>query len=87
MFSEIQSITAYLNNAEIQRAETIEIPAGKSEVVFENISSKILDKGLKISVSNDVKVYAVSIAKNEGELKKSKTMLELQDSLLQIENR
>ncbi|MGB1204250.1 MAG: mucoidy inhibitor MuiA family protein [Chitinophagales bacterium] len=87
IFSEIQSVTAYLNNAEIQRTETIDIPTGKSEVVFENISSKILDKGLKVSISNDVKVYAVSIAKNEGEPKKSKIMLELQDSLLQIGNR
>ncbi len=67
--SDIHSLTVFLNNAEITRKQTVQIPAGKSDVVFTNISSRILLDGIKVSASGDVKVYAVNIESNEVGLK------------------
>lgn len=85
--SEIVSITVFLNNAEIQRQKVLEIPEGKSEIIFENISSRILDKGLKVSLDNDAKVYTVSIEKDINDFKESKQYIEFEDSLTNITNK
>lgn len=63
---EIDAVTVYLNSAEITRKTKITIPKGKSDIVFEGISSKILKQGLKVHFSNNVKVYTVNIEKNKN---------------------
>ena len=66
--NEISSITVFLNNAEITRVGNINIPKGKSEVIFRNISTKILNNGLKLSVNSGVKVYAIKIETDDDYL-------------------
>lgn len=83
--SEIKSLTVFLNNAEIHREVELEIPQGKSEVIFENISSRILDKGIKISTSNEVVVYTVSLDNDSTSFKNSSAYLAIKDSLDFIE--
>ncbi|MGK0388978.1 MAG: hypothetical protein ACI94Y_001711 [Maribacter sp.] len=63
---DIEAITVYLNSAEITRKAQASIPAGKSDLVFKGISSRILEQGMKIKLSEGVKVYAVNIEKNKN---------------------
>ena len=60
----IEEVTVFLNSAEIYRKAQISVPSGKSDLLFKGISSRILKQGLKVSLSNDVKVYAINIEKN-----------------------
>ncbi|MEE9349598.1 MAG: mucoidy inhibitor MuiA family protein [Flavobacteriaceae bacterium] len=60
----IDEITVFLNSAEISRKSQVSISKGKSDVLFKGISSRILKEGLKVSLSNDVKVYAINIEEN-----------------------
>lgn len=91
---DISAITVYLNNAEINRTATTDIPVGKSTLVFKGISTKIMEKGLKVKVSNDVKVYAIDIEKNKviweenklpEDFEKQETTLAAEKRLLNIE--
>lgn len=78
----ISAVTLYLNNAEITRTGTVALPAGKSEVVFQGLSARILTQGLHLKASNQVKVYAVNmetqqdILTNSAVFQKSKRELE-----------
>ena len=60
----INEVTVFFKNAEISRTAQVTIPKGKSDLLFKGISSRILKDGLKVSLSNNVKVYAINIEKN-----------------------
>ena len=78
---EIDAITVYLSNAEITRKGQVSIPAGKSELVLKGISSRILEQGMKIHISNNVKVYAVSVEKGKNSYKENNEWLALEKEL------
>ena len=78
---EIESVTVYLNNAAITRTAHITIPVGKSELIFKGVSSKILDQGTSVSITNNVKVYSVSIEKNDADYTKNKEWLLLENKI------
>lgn len=98
---DIEAITVYLNSAEITRKAEVSIPAGKSDLIFKGISSRILDQGMKIKLSEGVKVYAVNIEENKNifeedgawlvkekeskALKEEKMLLEIERSTLEKE--
>ncbi len=84
--NQINAITVFLNNAEIHRIGNINVPSGKSEIIFENISSRIINKGIKINASNDVKIYAVTIERNNKQYERNNDYKEIIDSIKIIEN-
>ena len=85
--SQITALTVFLNNAEVLRQVSVRIPKGKSDVVFDNLSSKILDKGIKITSSNNVKVYAVALEKDTKSYKTDEAYKKIVDSLAQIQKK
>lgn len=95
---DIESINLYLNSAEITRNTQVTIPEGKSDLIFCGISSKILEQGLKVHISDNVKVYAVNIEENVNfyktdsdwetilvkinDLKSKKKLIEIEQNIL-----
>ncbi|MEM9918131.1 MAG: DUF4140 domain-containing protein, partial [Bacteroidota bacterium] len=79
--NELTAITVFLNNAEIQRTARVNLPSGKSEIIFENISSRIITKGIKVNASNDVKVYAVTIENGKDSYKERQEYKAVVDSM------
>lgn len=75
----IEAVTVYLSSAEIKRTAKITIPSGKTELVFKGISSKILKQGIKVYISNDVKVYAINIEENKDEIDVNKDWKAIED--------
>ncbi len=84
--NKISSITVFLNNAEIYRKGKITISNGKSEILFENISSRIMDKGIKVNASNGVKIYAISIDRKIKSFEKNEAYKRIIDSIKVIGN-
>ncbi|MEO1518334.1 MAG: mucoidy inhibitor MuiA family protein [Bacteroidota bacterium] len=82
---QIEGVTVFLNNAEIYRSGTIRLPPGKSDVLFDNLSSKILNKGIKIKLSGEAKVYAAGIERKSLPFDKQPPYLALVDSIGQLE--
>jgi len=78
---DIESITIFLGNAEISRKSQVNIPVGKSDVIFKGISSKILKQGVKAYFSDDIKVYSINIENNEDDIKTNKDWVVIQDKI------
>ncbi|HBS11580.1 MAG TPA: hypothetical protein DEO36_03420 [Flavobacteriaceae bacterium] len=68
----INEVTIYLNNAEITRTGNVDIPEGKSDILFKGISSRILDQGLKLEMSNNVRIYTIEIEPDNDSLSRNK---------------
>ncbi len=77
----IEAVTVYLNSAEITRNAKVTIPRGKTELVFKGISSKILKQGIKVHISNEVKVYAINIEENKDEINVNKIWKTIEDKI------
>jgi len=58
--SEIKSIVIYLSGAELTHSETVNLPAGRSSVVFEGLTPKLLQQSVQVTVSDNVSVLAIS---------------------------
>ncbi len=84
--SEIEFATLYLNGAEIVQKAKINLPEGRTQLIFENISSKIDASGIRITTGEDVDILSISSQINyltkEEELPQIKR---LKDSLLLVE--
>ena len=82
---KIASVTVYLSNAQITRKAQVNIPKGKSELVFNGISSRILEQGMKVHASDNVKIYAVSIDKEANSYEENEEWLAIEDQLEKLE--
>ncbi len=69
---DINAITIYLNSAEIHRKAEVNIPKGKSDIILKGISSRMKNEGMKIRLSDGVRVYAVNAEDNPGAVRESK---------------
>lgn len=58
---QLKSVTVYLDNAELFLSSNVNLQKGKTELIFRNISSRILSDGIKISANNSVKILSVQI--------------------------
>ncbi len=83
---DISSVTVYLADAEIQRKGKAEVPAGKSDILFEGLSSEIIEAGLKIGLNEGYEVYAVAIEKTDNFHKTSPDFKDADEKLNALES-
>ena len=78
-------VTIYLDRAMINRTGTSSIPAGRSTVVFEGLSSQIIPQSVSVSGKGDFTILSVNTQLNYlNPEAKSKQYLLLEDSLEQV---
>jgi uncharacterized protein (TIGR02231 family) len=59
--AKIDSVTLFLNGAQIFSSGVVSVKTGQSEIIFTGISTSILQKTLRISAPQDMKVLTVSL--------------------------
>jgi uncharacterized protein (TIGR02231 family) len=80
--SSLQSVTVYVNAAELNHTAKATVPAGNSEIVIKNISSTVDENSIQIGCNTDLTIMSVSFRKEFIEAKpKSSAVLRLEDSL------
>lgn len=65
----LKDVTVYLHGASLQGEETLNLPAGESEIIFTNIADSVTDDSIAISVDNDVTVLSSRLALQESQPK------------------
>ncbi|MCH0693438.1 DUF4139 domain-containing protein [Escherichia coli] len=58
----LKDVTVYLHGASLQGEETLNLPAGESEIIFTNIADSVTDDSIAISIDNGVTVLSSRIA-------------------------
>lgn len=58
--SEIKEVVVYLNGSQITRMAEIDLPAGKSEIFFRGLTSRLNSNSLQVAVSNKVTILSVN---------------------------
>ncbi|WP_225221309.1 DUF4139 domain-containing protein [Escherichia whittamii] len=58
----LKDVTVYLHGASLQGEETLNLPAGESEVIFTRIANSVTDDSIAISIDNGVTVLSSRIA-------------------------
>lgn len=58
----LKDVTVYLHGASLQGEETLNLPAGESEIIFTNIANSVTDDSIAISIDNGVTVLSSRIA-------------------------
>ena len=59
----ISKVTVYMNSAEIVRQAKVQLPQGKSTLIFKGISENMNTQGLQISLPKGVKTYSIGTEK------------------------
>ena len=78
----IGKATVFLNGAEISRTAEVKLKAGKSTLVFSEISANIRSESIRVSVGQDVTILSVSDRRNYLHAQqRSKSITTLSDSL------
>ncbi|TBR66760.1 mucoidy inhibitor MuiA family protein [Escherichia sp. E2748] len=57
----LKDVTVYLHGASLQGEETLNLPAGESEIIFTNIANSVTDDSIAISIDNGVTVLSSRI--------------------------
>lgn len=83
--TKIDSVTLFLNGAQVFRSGKVLLKNGKNEVSFTGISSSIVDKTLRISAPNNTKILSISVASLQRKDFKSKKLEAIQDSIFLVE--
>lgn len=78
--SQIDSITLFQSGAQIHRTGVTQIQAGRTEVVFNGLSSEIDENSLRVSGIGKFTILSVSFRRNFLEQK------EKEESLVQLED-
>lgn len=80
--SEIKDVTVFINGAQITRSGNINLPAGTTEIVFENLSQNIQASGIQATGKGDFVILSVVHQMNYlNNQSKSKEQVVLEDSL------
>ena len=85
---ELKAVTVFLNNAEIQREGKVQVPKGESVLVFDQLSSKLLNKGIFVEADNDLEDYSSfcdHFADNQANFDKDAAYVALNKELNEIE--
>lgn len=62
--SEIKKVTVFLNGAQLSRTCSLSVPAGNTDVVISNLSSKIEESSLQVKATGDVIIMSVKLRTN-----------------------
>lgn len=78
----VKAVTLYLDGAEVNQQKTVNLNAGITQIVFTNLSSKLIPKSIQVNVSEAVSVLSVSEKLNFLSLNaESAKVKQLRDSL------
>ena len=81
----ISEVTVYRSGAKISSIATVRIPAGKSEVIFENLSSYFNPNSLQVKIKGGATLIAATFQlKNPGPAPESPRAPILRDSLIML---
>lgn len=61
----LKDVTVYLHGASLQGEETLNLPAGESEIIFTHIANSVTDDSIAISIDNGVTVLSSRIELQE----------------------
>ncbi|QLN21387.1 DUF4139 domain-containing protein [Escherichia coli] len=61
----LKDVTVYLHGASLQGEETLNLPAGESEIIFTHIANSVTDDSIAISIDNGVTVLSSRLALQE----------------------
>lgn len=56
----VKAVTLYLDGAEVNQQKTVNLNAGITQVVFTNLSSKLIPKSIQVNVGEGVNVLSIS---------------------------
>ncbi|MDP1800064.1 MAG: mucoidy inhibitor MuiA family protein [Bacteroidota bacterium] len=80
--SPIKAVTLYLDGAEVNQQKQVNLNAGITQVVFTNLSSKLIPKSIQVNVGENINVLSVSEKLNFLSLNaESAKIKQLRDSL------
>ncbi len=78
----VKAVTLYLDGAELNQQKTVNLNAGITQVVFTNLSSKLIPKSIQVNVGEGVSVLSISEKLNFLSLNaESVKIKQLKDSL------
>ena len=81
--STIKEVTVYLNGAKITSTGSVAVPAGSSEIVFENLSPYFYAPSLQVKMGGDVKLLSAKFRTRYPEAPKADAKAKIiQDSLV-----
>ena len=56
----VKAVTLYLDGAEVNQQKTVNLNAGITQVVFTNLSSKLIPKSIQVNVGESISVLSIS---------------------------
>ena len=86
--TEVNEVTVFIDGAQVIRKKTVEVPAGKSNLQFVNLSPFIDSKSVQVKVEGEIMVLSVNHQQNYlDKLEKPRELQELEKSLELIESK
>lgn len=83
----VQSAVIYLDGAELYHSKQLNVNAGRTQLIFNNISSKVISKSIQVTASGDVNILSVTDKLNYLELaENSSAPIQLKDSIKRLNN-
>lgn len=90
--SKIEKVTVFLEGAQVQRNAKVNVPAGKYELVFTNISPSIDKQSIQVKADNNITVLSVIHQQNhlkeqqkQEEIKEIEVMKEVQTEKIALQ--
>src|ERR1700752_4587058 len=56
----VQSAVIYLDGAELYQTKQVALNAGRTQITFKGISSKVISKSIQVTASGDVNILSVT---------------------------
>lgn len=81
----LKDVTVYLHGASLQGEETLNLPAGESEIIFTHIANSVTDDSIAISIDNGVTVLSSRIALMETQPNASPSEIQQQLKAAKVE--
>jgi uncharacterized protein (TIGR02231 family) len=86
--SKIKEVTVFLNRAQVTNTAHVYLPAGKSQLVFEGLSTKLAKQSLQVSAKGSLTIMAVKHRINYlKSFSKARRIKQLEDSLEYYQDR
>lgn len=78
----VQSAVIYLDGAELYHTKQININSGRTQIIFNGVSSKVISKSIQVTASGDVNILSVTDKLNYLDLAENSTSnKQLKDSI------
>jgi hypothetical protein len=85
--STVSAVTVYIQNAQVERSKKVQIPAGRSMIVFKNLSPFIDPQSIQVKTKGNAMVMSVRAEKDYSEFLKEKPEDTLAMTLHQINDK